>query len=167
MVQFMNKIFLIAILLCAGTLNVISAENKQSRSEIKAQQRKVAQSIFELRKVLIQSDPKLLELHNQKIKIHRQISERISGNPKMAELIEEAISLQVKLDELDKAPKIEEKVPAKLIKRTSKALKSKKRFHHVEPKFESRMKKETTPKVIDKTADTQIESEEDEGLSYE
>ena len=163
----MKKICLLTLLICTGSFIAMAGE-KQTYKDLKNQQRKIALTIFELRKALIQSDPILLELHNEKIKIHKQISERISGNPKMAELIEKAITLQAKLDNISDSKESSPKPKVLKIVKKNEPAKPKEIIKDIvtEPKFITRKKDTTVLKVIDKTADEQIESEDD-GLSYE
>lgn len=158
----MNKIYSIALLFCISTTSVFAAESVKENLTIKDSQRKVALEIFELRKSLIQTDPKLLKLHKEKLKIHRQISERISGNTKMAALIEEAIKLQAQLDEINAIP-----VLKKEISTTEKTVKlAEKDTNNSEPEYQSR-NQETRTEVVDKTSDAHLEEDEEEGLSYE
>ena len=168
MVLFMKKIHLLTISILCGILIPLHAQSSKTVQEIKNEQSTLALEIFELRKTLIQSDQKLLEMHKQKLELHRKISERISGDSKMATLIEKAIKLQSDLSEASKklgktSTPAKQEAEKKEITIKQPAAKTKD-----EPSFKSRGKSHTTDvEVIDRTADVHIMKEEEEGLSYE
>jgi len=169
MESFMKKTYIAIILTSVIPLLNLYAEPAKTAEELKKKQREIALKVFEMRKTLIQSDAKLMELHKEKLRIHRLISERISGNAKMAELIEEAVKLQAEIEELNKPQEnvIEnvEKTEKEIAKPEIKPVTKKETQELVtEPVHRSR-KRTTIPKVIDRTADAHIE--ENDGLSYE
>jgi len=166
---FMKKTYIAIILTNFISLLNLHAEPAKTAEELKKKQREIALEVFEMRKTLIQSDAKLMELHKEKLRIHRLISERISGNAKMAELIEEAVKLQAEIEELNKPQGTVIENVEKTKKETAKpevkpVTKKETQEITAEPVHRSR-KSTTVPTVIDRTADAHIE--EDDGLSYE
>jgi len=115
-----------------------------------------------MRKTLIQSDPKLMGLHKKKLELHRQISERISGNGEMVKLIERALKIQ---EQLEKISKTQETKEVRVKEKRNSIKESDKTVTKPEPKKIEAVKDDAASKVIDKTSDAIII--EEEGLSYE
>jgi septal ring factor EnvC (AmiA/AmiB activator) len=136
------KTILYTLILLTWIQSSVYATPNNTKNEIKelrAQQKKIAVAIFNLRKDLIQTDPKLNKLHKEKMRLHREIAEKISSNKKMGTLIETAIKLNEKIKTLEK---------------------------NTEVSTENKVDDSVEHKVIDETADPVIKFE-DNKLSYE
>ncbi len=106
----MKRIFYTTAILLLLSATITKAADSKKEQNLKKQQQENIVKIFELRKKLIQIDPQLKKLHDEKLAIHKQIAEIINSNSEMVRLIEKSEKIQKDLKSLKKPNKEKVKI---------------------------------------------------------
>ena len=116
----MAKYFLVLVIMISLSLPVFAAgtdtgsktgksdskfENRSDQlKDLQNKRRMVAMKIYQLRVKLISEDSDMLMLHNQIMKLHKQLAIELNSNEEMKPLLDEAADIDKQMEELIKAP---------------------------------------------------------------